>query len=88
MSQDNYVQLERRAESIYSLIFDAVGGNWSYSILGEADKARDNFEFQRQGYIQMSQGEVIDQFHSFIERCHNLDLRRGLAPILFNIPKD
>ena len=88
MSEDNFAELERRAEAIYLLVFDAVQGNWSYPILSEADGVRDNFEWKREGYIQMSEGQVIDQVHSFIERYRDSEVRRALAPVLFSIPKD
>lgn len=86
LSQGEYSEFQQRAEILYTIAFDCLDGDWTNEVLREADRVADNFDWQREGYMRLTKGNVIDQFHRFIERHRDLELRQAMQPILMEMP--
>ena len=74
------------AEGLYRLVSECLGWDWKYPLRAEVDDVTDSFDFARDGYLDASPDEAVEQFRRFIERHRDDRIVKLLHPVVWSAP--
>lgn len=76
---------EALAKRIYDIARDCIG-DWHNPLLSKADQISDNFVLQRDGYITLSQREVVNELAEFVTDNRDQRMLDALHPVVWAAP--
>lgn len=102
LPNQNYEYLQVLAEHLYRIALNVLNPHndycpkVDYALWREADRVRDNFTWEREGYggltfgsktvVPLTRDEVAREFLDFVERQYDDQVRPRLAPVEFVLP--
>lgn len=82
----SFDEAAKLAEGLYQLVSECLGWECKYPLWVEADDVADNFDFVRDGYIDLSRDGAVGQFRRFIERHRDERIVKLLHPVVWSAP--
>lgn len=76
---------EALAKRIYDIARHCID-DWHNPLLSKADEVSDNFVFQRDGYITLSQREVVNELAKFVTENRDQRMLEALRPVVWAAP--
>jgi hypothetical protein len=78
-----FSELGTLAAKVYQLTYDTLEGDWAQPMLNDADRVADNFDWLREGYTDLSEGEVMQAFDDFLRKYSDRAFADRLYPVRF-----
>jgi hypothetical protein len=79
-------EAEEFAGAMYMIAFKCFDGDWNNELLCVTDRLADNFEFNREGWLNWSRSRAIEALQQFLAEFRDDSIPRLVRPVKWLIP--